>query len=108
MHVLWDKGSATVSGVVEALSGRPKATYSTVQTMLRILERKGYATHEKVGRAFVYRALLDRHQARRRALGHLVARLFDNSPSLLVLNVLEDEALDRHEVERLKRLISKA
>ncbi len=107
MHVLWDRGSATVADVVEALSG-PKATYSTVQTMLRILERKGYARHEKVGRAFVYRAVLDRHQARRLALGHLLVRLFDNSPSLLVLNVLEDQHIDPDEIERLKELIEKA
>jgi BlaI family penicillinase repressor len=108
MHVLWDRGSATVAGVVEALPGRPKATYSTVQTMLRILERKGYARHEKVGRAFVYRAVLDRHQARRLALGHLLARLFDNSPTLLVLNVLEDQHIDPDEIERLKKLTEKA
>jgi len=108
MHVLWDKGSATVADVVDALPGRPRATYSTVQTMLRILERKGYARHEKVGRAFVYRALLDRRQARQRALGHLLTRLFDNSPSLLVLNVLEDERIDPSEIERLKQLIEKA
>jgi predicted transcriptional regulator len=105
MHVLWDRGAATVAEVVEAL---PKATYSTVQTMLRILERKGYARHEKIGRAFVYQAVLDRHQARRRALGHLLARLFDNSPSLLVLNVLEDQQIDPDEIERLKKLIEKA
>ena len=108
MHVLWERGSATVADVVDALPGRPRATYSTVQTMLRILERKGYARHEKVGRAFVYSAVLDRHQARRRALGHLLSRLFDNSPSLLVLNVLEDERLDRQEIEQLKRLIDQA
>ena len=94
MHVLWNRGSATVADVLDALPSRPKATYSTVQTMLRILERKGYARHEKVGRAFVYRAVLDRRQARRRALGHLLTRLFDDSPSLLVLNVLEDQRID--------------
>jgi predicted transcriptional regulator len=58
-----------------------------------------------VGRAFVYRPLIDQQVARRSALGHLVKRLFDNSPSLLVLNVLEDQQIDATELQRLKRLI---
>jgi predicted transcriptional regulator len=106
MGVLWDRESATVSDVVAAL--KPKGTYSTVQTMLRILEKKGYVTHVKEGRAFVYQPVVDQKQARRRALSHLVSRLFNNSPSLLVLNVLEDEQIDRSELERLKKMIEEA
>ena len=106
MSVIWDKKSATVSDVVAAL--KPKSTYSTVQTMLRILEQKGYVTHEKAGRAFVYEPLIDQTQARRRALNHLVSRLFNNSPSLLVLNVLEHEHIERSELERLKKIIEEA
>src|SRR5688572_28651198 len=82
MAVLWDRKHATVADVVAAL--RPRATYSTVQTMLRILEVKGYVAHEKEGRAFVYHPIVDQKQARRRALSHLITRLFNNSPSLLV------------------------
>jgi BlaI family transcriptional regulator, penicillinase repressor len=103
MAVLWDKGQATVADVVAAL--RPRATYSTVQTILRILEGKGYVRHEKEGRAFVYRPVVDQRQARRRALSHLISRLFNNSPSLLVLNVLEDEQIEASELERVKKLI---
>ena len=95
MQVLWDLQSATVADVVSRL----KSNYSTVQTMLRILETKGYVAHEKAGRAFAYRPLIDQKQARRRALSHLVSGLFDNSPSLLVLNVLEDE---RHRSARAR------
>ena len=55
MDVLWEKGKATVSEVVAALSRPEKApAYSTVLTMLRILTEKGYARHEKEGRAYVY------------------------------------------------------
>jgi predicted transcriptional regulator len=108
MAVLWRLGRATVSEVAGALTrGRP-LTYSTVQTMLRILENKGYVTHEKVVRAFVYRPIVDERQARRRALRHLVSRLFNGSPSLLVLNVLEDEKLDKRELERVKKMIEQA
>lgn len=108
MAVLWARRRATVADVQTALKGRHRVSYSTVQTMLRILETKGYVVHEKVGRAFSYRPVLDERQARRRALRHMLARLFDNSPSLLVQNVLEDERLDPEELEQLKRIIRDA
>ena len=107
MAVLWERQAATVADVVGALTKR-RATYSTVQTILRILETKGYVTHDKVERAFVYRPVVDQAQARRRALRHLVGRLFDGSPTLLVSNVLEDETIDAAELKRLKELIEHA
>ena len=108
MAVLWRLGSASVSDVALALNETKAVTYSTVQTMLRILETKGYVSHDKVARAFVYRPVVDKRQARRRALRHLVSRLFDGSPSLLVMNVLEDEEIDPAEREQLKKLIRRA
>jgi BlaI family transcriptional regulator, penicillinase repressor len=108
MAVLWRLRKASVSKVVTAINETRAVTYSTVQTILRILEAKGYVTHDKVARAFVYEAVVDEQQARRRALRHLVSRLFDGSPSLLVLNVLEDEDIDPAEREQLKKLIERA
>lgn len=106
MTVLWEKGASTVADVVEALGRKRPVNYSTVQTLLRILETKGYVRHEKQGRAFIYKAVVDQKQARRRALSHLASRLFNNSPGLLVLNVLEDKQLDAAEIERLKALLA--
>lgn len=108
MTVLWRQNSATVGDVVASLRKNRPVSYSTVQTILRILETKGYVTHEKVARAFQYRAIVDERQARRRALKHLVSRLFNGSPSLLVLNVLDDEEMDPAELNRLKQLINEA
>ena len=108
MAVLWHKQSATVGEVAEALKKPHGVSYSTVQTILRILENKHYVKHAKVARAFVYRPLVDERQARRRALKHLVGRLFNGSPSLLVLNVLDDEDLDPVELKRVKQLIEDA
>jgi BlaI family penicillinase repressor len=107
MTVLWDRGTATVADIVTALAARHKLTYSTVQTLLRILETKGYITHDKVGRAFVYRPLIDRSQAQRRALRHLISRLFDNSPGALVLNVLEDAQIPAVELARLRVVLDR-
>ena len=108
MAVLWQKESATVADVVVALKKKRVVSYSTVQTILRILEMKGYVSHEKVARAFIYRPRVDERQARRRAVKHLAARLFNGSPSLLVLNVLEDDQIDAEELARLKKLIEEA
>ena len=108
MAVLWESQRATVTDVVRVLSRRRVVSYSTVQTILRILETKGYVAHDKVARAFIYRPLVDARQARRRALRHLASRLFKGSPSLLVLNVLEDERIDPDELRQLKKLIEDA
>jgi predicted transcriptional regulator len=108
MAALWHLKTATVADVVDALTRKRPVTYSTTQTMLRILETKGYVAHEKVARAFIYRPLVDERQARRRALRHLVSRLFNGSHSLLVLNVLDDEEIAPEEMKRLKKLIEDA
>jgi predicted transcriptional regulator len=105
MAVLWRLQTATVADVVASLRERYALTYSTVQTMLRILEHKGYVAHEKVARAFVFRPVVDERQARRRALRHLIGRMFNGSPSLLVSNVLDDDEIDPAELEHVKRLI---
>ena len=102
MNVLWDKERATVKEVVAALTGPNRPAYSTVLTMLRIVEEKGYARHEKRGRAFVYLPVLRREQARRSAIRRLVSQLFDDSPGSLVLNVIEHDDVDAEELARLR------
>ena len=105
MRVLWDRGGASVGAVVEALKERPKPAYNTVLTLLRILERKGYVTHRKDGRAFIFIPLLDKEHATRSALTALVNRFFEGSPRLLMLNLLEDEQLSPEALDQLKQRI---
>jgi len=105
MQILWEKGAATVSDVVEALPKRLALAYNTVLTTLRILENKGYVRHEKEGRAFVYSPVVDRSQACRSAVKQVVTRFFDNSPGLLLLNILEHEKIEDGELRRLKKMI---
>ena len=108
MEILWDRGSATVSDVVDALPEQQALAYSTVLTTLRILEQKGYIEHEKEGRAFVYRPIVDRGQASHSAVRFVLSRFFDNSPELLLLNVLENEEIDPEELDRLKKLVEES
>ena len=108
MDVVWEKGSATVGEVADALPKELGLAYNTVLTTLRILEEKGYLEHTKAaeGRAFVYRAVVGRNEAGRNAVRYLVSRFFRNSPELLVLNLLEDENLDAAELARIRQLLA--
>ena len=108
MLVLWDKGRATVGEVVDSLKGPRKPAYNTVLTLLRILERKGYVTHEKTGRAFIFLPLVDRSQARRSAFRQLLARFFDDSPWLLLLNLIQQGEVDAEELNRVRDQIVKS
>jgi predicted transcriptional regulator len=105
MEVLWEKGTATVSEVVERLPRSVPLAYSTVLTTLRILENKGYLRHTKDGRAFVYRPIVGREKARESAITHLLRRFFENSPELLMLNLIEGKRIDARELARLRKRI---
>jgi predicted transcriptional regulator len=106
MQVLWARGHGTVGDVVADLPA-PKPAYNTVLTMLRILEQKGHVTHEKDGRAFIYKPLVDHGQARQRAVSHLLKRFFDDSAELLVLDLLGHDRVEPDDVQRIRALLAK-
>jgi len=108
MEVLWEQGPATVRAVTDALARQRPVAYTTVLTMLRILDEKGYVDHEKQGRAHVYRPLVGREEARSSVIKHLLSRFFNNSPALLVQNLLQDEDIDPGELRRLKAEIERS
>ncbi|MCL4846166.1 MAG: BlaI/MecI/CopY family transcriptional regulator [Acidobacteria bacterium] len=105
MRVLWERGRATVAEVVDAIVLPRKPAYNTVLTMLGILEEKGYVRHEKAGRAFAYVPLVDRAEARQTALSSLLQRFFDNSPELLVANLIERGTIGRAELDKARALV---
>ncbi|MBV8724852.1 MAG: BlaI/MecI/CopY family transcriptional regulator [Candidatus Eremiobacteraeota bacterium] len=104
MEVLWDRGQATVAEVTSALPP-PALAYNSVLTTMRILERKGYVTHDEAGRAFIYRPLLGREEAAGHAVGHVLSRFFDNSAGSLALRLIETERPSDDELVRLRALI---
>ena len=105
MEVLWQLKSGTVQQVLEYLPGKPVLAYNSVLTTIRILEKKGYLGHSKDGRAHIYSPLVQREDARRSEIRHLVGRFFKNSHEQLVLNVLEERGLDRKELDKLKKML---
>jgi predicted transcriptional regulator len=108
MDVLWDRGPATVHEVLQALPPEPALAYNSVLTIIRILEKKGYVKHAKDKRAHVYTPQLDRKDASRFEVKHLVKRFFGNSDELLVLNILEEKSIDPAELERVRELLGRS
>lgn len=106
MEVLWERANATVADVVGALPPPPLA-YSTVLTTLRTLEQKGYISHEEDGRAFVYRPLVERAQAAKSAVDHLLDRFFGSSPGALAVSLLDDTSFSDEDAATIQRLLAK-
>ena len=106
MNVLWDRQRATVADIVGALAPPPLA-YTTVMTTLGTLEGKGFVAHDKAGRAFVYRPLVERSEAANSLLDTLLERFFGSSPGVLALTLVEDERLSADDIASLKRVIER-
>jgi BlaI family transcriptional regulator, penicillinase repressor len=101
MEVLWSHGDATAEQIRDLLSDRPHD--STVRTVLRILESKGYVARQGPGRPLVYKAVVSRSKAQRTALRRLLGRLFGGSPQALALRLLEDHHLTPEQFDEIAR-----
>ncbi|HEX4170824.1 MAG TPA: BlaI/MecI/CopY family transcriptional regulator [Bryobacteraceae bacterium] len=105
MNVLWDRERGTVGEIADAVDAEKPIAYNSVLTTLRILENKGFVRHTKQSRAFVYEPLIGREEASGGAVRHLLTRFFNDSPALLVANLLKDERIRKRDREQLRKLI---
>ena len=105
MDVLWRNGPGTVQQVLDWLPST--LAYNSVLTTIRVLEKKGHVKHVKMkdGRAHIYEPAIGRKEATRSEIRHLVGRFFRDSHEALVLNILQDEALDAAELKRLREML---
>jgi predicted transcriptional regulator len=106
MDVLWRKGSGTVQQVLDWLPFT--LAYNSVLTTIRTLEKKGHVKHVKDGRAHVYESIIGRQEATRSEIRYLVGRFFRNSHEALVLNILQDEAIDADKLKRLREMLERS
>ena len=108
MDIIYRLGRATVSEVMEQLTGQP--AYSTVRAQLRVLEEKGHVRHEEHGLRYVYLPSVPRHQVRQSALKHLVDTFFEGSAGKAVAALLGREGfkISEEELDRISELIEKA
>lgn len=108
MEVLWKKGEASVHDVIDATADEKTQAYTTVQTFLGIMKDKGFVETRKEGRAFLYRPLLSRGEARTQALKHLIGSAFGGSSSALAQHLLKDSEIDGDEIAALEAVIETA
>src|SRR2546428_6816954 len=108
MDILYRRGRAAASDVMEELPGGP--SYSTVRTQVRVLEEKGHIRHEEEGLRYVYMPAVPRHAARKSALRHVVETFFDGSTEKAVSALLgrEGSRLSDEELDRIAQLIARA
>ena len=107
MKIVWDRDAVTVRDVYEALLGKRKVAYTTVMTMMNILEQKGHLRKSQDDRAFVYRSTKPRHQVIRGMVREFVNRVFNGSAEPLLLHLVEDRKLSEKDLEEIRTLIRK-
>ena len=104
MQLLWEHGPSVVNEVKEKLAD--DLAYTTVLTILRTLEQKGYVRHEEEGRVHRYFAAVKEDAARKSALQHLTGKLFKGSAELLFTHLVSDKKLSADQIQRMRELLA--
>ncbi len=105
MKHLWEIGEGTVKDVIAALPDDRKLAYTSVSTMLRILEQKGVLHSRKQGRAHIYTPQIEREHYETSSLINYVKTVFDDTPAMLVKRLLDIDSLSTDDIEEIKKLL---
>lgn len=105
MKVVWRLGAATVKEVCGVISQMKPTAYTTILTLMGILEEKGALIHSRTGRAYVYKPLLSRRQATRNQVDDVLARFFDGNPEKLVEYIVENEIKGTEQLDNVRTLL---
>ncbi|WP_369933844.1 BlaI/MecI/CopY family transcriptional regulator [Xanthomonas tesorieronis] len=105
LEVLWERKEASVREVADRLAQQRPVAYTTVLTLLKVLEKKGFVSYRTEGRAFIYRATLSRAKARRQALEQLLKQFFNGSPDVLAQHLIDEHPLGDDEIAALRRRV---
>jgi len=107
MEILWKLGSGTAEQIREARAHRHALTDSTIRTVLRRLQVKGYVQHKIVGKAFVYSGVEKPRNLAVRAVRQILDRFCEGSLEQLLVGLVENEVVDRAELQQLARKLAK-
>lgn len=108
MDYVWAEGPCSAEACREALAEARPMKESTIRTVLRRLEEKGYVTHETSGRTYIYRAAQPRQHVAIQAVRHIIDRFCGGSAEALVLGMVDNEVLDRRQLEHLTQKIARS
>ena len=105
LRILWRIGEGSIDDILTATDENPAPNYKTVQTLLRIMERKGQVDHSQKGRAFVFRPLIARNDVHRLSIRDTMKKYFTGSRAELLVELLRDERISAKELRELENLI---
>jgi BlaI family transcriptional regulator, penicillinase repressor len=105
LQVLWRIREGTIGDIVKACGEDPPPNYKTIQSWLRLMERKGQVEHKRHGRAFLFRPLVERRDVHRLSIRRWLARYFTGSWTELLMELLSDDRITGEELRQLERLI---
>jgi predicted transcriptional regulator len=108
MTILWKLGEGSVAEVIEGLPKERDLAYTSVSTILRILEQKSVLKTRKEGRGHIYIPQIKKSDYEAKAVKHVVERVFDGTPVALVRQLLDSGKLDESELKELREMIEKA
>jgi len=108
MHVVWQLGRGTVRQVYEVILERRQIAYTTVMTMMNILEEKEYLCRSKQGRAYVYEPIHPKTEVISSMVDDFVSRVFDGSARPLVAGLVKEKRLSKRDLEEIARMIEEA
>jgi BlaI family transcriptional regulator, penicillinase repressor len=108
MNVLWETGPANVQAVRDRLPGLSQPAYTTVQTILNILWRKGRAKRVLVGKAYEYSPAVSKQKAIRQIVHDLLENMFGGSAESLVMSLIENRQLNPEKLTELRRLVERS
>ena len=108
MKIVWSRKTATVRDVYEALREHRKIAYTTVMTIMNILEQKGYLKKTQQDRAYLYRPARPQKQVIRSMVREFVDRVFNGAAEPLLLHLVEDRQLSEQDLEEIRDLIRKS
>jgi len=107
MKIVWERDRATVRDVYESLLERRKIAYTTVMTMMNILEQKKYLRKSAEDRAYIYRPAKPKKQVIQGMVREFVDRVFNGSAEPLLVHLMEDRKLSTKDLDELRRMIGK-
>jgi predicted transcriptional regulator len=107
MNIIWRFGPCSVQQVLEQLLPTRELAYTSVSTIVRILEQKGYVTSSKEGRGHLYEAAVSKEEYQRSTVQRMVTSVFDNTPALLVRRLLDTQSLTSEDLAEIRALLRK-
>jgi BlaI family penicillinase repressor len=107
LNVIWSKGPSTSEQVREALRSTHPLKDSSIRTLLRRLEARGYLSHRAVGASYTYRAEIPASGVAARAVRHIIDRFCAGSVEQFLVGMVDENVISRQEIERLARKVKK-